>query len=218
MMDFALARRYMVDSQIRTNRVTDGNLLTVLAQVPRELFVPDRLRGVAYVDEDLTIKPGRCLMEPMVLARLIQTARIGPSDRVLDIGCATGYSTAVLGRLAGTVIAVESDPELAARATELLGQLGVDNATVIVAPMTQGYSKGAPYDAIVINGSVPRIADSIAAQLAEGGRLAAVISDGPGMGHGTLMTKTRGVLAARPVFDAGTPPLPGFEMERGFVF
>ena len=218
MIDFTTARRHMVGSQIRTNRVTDPDLLAVLGQMPRELFVPEQLRGVAYVDEDLPVKPGRYLMEPMVLARLLQTAEVGPSDRVLDVGCATGYSTAVLGRLAGSVVAVESDPELAARATELLAQLSIDNATVVVGPLAQGHAKQAPYDVILIGGSVPRVPEALAAQLAEGGRLVAVLSDGAGMGRGTLMTKTKGVLSDRTVFDAATPSLAGFAPERGFVF
>jgi protein-L-isoaspartate(D-aspartate) O-methyltransferase len=218
MIDFATARRRMVDSQIRTNRVNDPDLLAVLGQMPRDLFVPEQLRGVAYVDEDLPVKPGRYLMEPMVLARLLQTAEVGPSDRVLDVGCATGYSTAVLGRLAGSVVAVESDPELAARATELLAQLSIDNATVVVGPLAQGHAKLAPYDVILIGGSVPRVPEAIAAQLAEGGRLVAVLSKGDGMGRGTLMTKTKGVLSDRAVFDAATPSLVGFAPEQGFVF
>jgi protein-L-isoaspartate(D-aspartate) O-methyltransferase len=218
MIDFATARRRMVDSQIRTNRVTDPDLLAVLGQIPRERFVPERLRGVAYVDEDLAVKPGRYLMEPLVLARLLQIAEVGPSDRVLDVGCATGYSTAVLGRLAGSVVAVESDPELAARATELLAELGIDNAVVVVGPLAQGHVKQAPYDVILIGGSVPRVPESISAQLAEGGRLVAVLWEGDGVGRATLMTKTRGVLADRAVFDAATPALVGFAPEERFVF
>lgn len=216
MIDFAMARRNMVESQIRTNKVTDEALLAALGEVPRERFVPDSLRGVAYVDDDLPLKKGRVLMEPMVFARLLQLAQVTPSDMVLDIGCATGYSTAVLARLANTVVALESDPELAAAATANLAELGCDNAIVVNAPLAEGYAKQAPYDVILFGGAVPRVPDKIARQLTEGGRLVAVVGDG--VGRGTLMTRSRGVVASRPVFDAGIPVLPDFAAEQGFVF
>jgi len=216
MLDFAAVRRNMVEHQIRTNEVTDESLLAALAEVPRERFVPESLRGVAYIDEDLPLKKGRFLMEPMVFARLLQLAQVSPSDMVLDIGCTTGYSTAVLARLANTVVALESDPELAAAATATLAELGYDNTVVVTAPLAAGYAKQAPYDVIVFGGAVPRVPEKISRQLAEGGRLVAVVGDG--VGRGTLMTRTRGIAASRPVFDAATPVLPDFAIEQGFVF
>lgn len=215
MIDFATARRNMVDRQIRTNAVMDEALLAALGAVPRERFVPDNLRGVAYIDEDLPLKKGRVLTEPLVFARLVQLAEITPSDMVLDIGCATGYSTAVLARLANTVVALESDPELAAAATATLSELGCDNAIVVAGPLSEGYAKQAPYDAIVFGGAVPRIPDKIVRQLAEGGRLVAVVGDG--VGHGTLVTRSRGIAASRAVFDAATPVLPDFAARQEFV-
>jgi protein-L-isoaspartate(D-aspartate) O-methyltransferase len=216
MIDFAVARRNMVASQIRTNQVTDTALLAAFGDIPRERFVPDQLRGVAYVDDDLPLKKGRFLMEPLVLAKLLQLAQVQPNEIVLDIGCATGYSTAVLARIANTVVALESDAELAARATATLSELGADNAVVVVAPLAEGYAKQGPYDVIVFGGALPHIPEAIARQLAEGGRLVAVV--GEGTGRGTLMTKNRGILASRPAFDAATPVLPDFAPEQGFVF
>ena len=216
MADFTATRRNMVESQIRTNAVTQEVLLAALAEIPREKFVPEALRGVAYIDEDLPLKKGRYLMEPLVLAKLLQLAAITPDDVVLDIGCGTGYSAALLSKLANTVVALESDPELAARATATLSELSIDNVVVVTAPLAGGYAKQAPYDVIVFNGSVPRIPETIARQLADGGRLVAVV--GEGVGQGTLMTRNRGILAQRPVFDAATPILPDFVQEPGFVF
>lgn len=216
MADFTATRRNMVESQIRTNAVTQEVLLAALAEIPREKFVPEALRGVAYIDEDLPLKKGRYLMEPLVLAKLLQLAAITPDDVVLDIGCGTGYSAALLSKLANTVVALESDPELAARATATLSELSIDNVVVVTAPLAGGYAKQAPYDVIVFNGSVPRIPETIARQLADGGRLVAVV--GEGVGQGTLMTRNRGILAQRPAFDAATPILPDFVQEPGFVF
>lgn len=216
MLDFAATRRNMVEHQLRTNEVTDDALLAAMAEIPRERFVPDRLRDVAYIDEDLPLKKGRFLMEPRVLARLLQLAEVKAEDMVLDIGCGTGYSTAVLAKLANTVVALESDPELAARASSTLAELGIDNAIVVTAPLADGYAKQGPYDVIVFGGSLPRVPASIARQLAEGGRLVAVI--GEGMGRGTLMTRARGIVSSRPAFDAATPILPDFAPVQGFVF
>src|SRR5690606_14885102 len=134
MTDFAAARLNMVESQVRVNAVTDGRLIDAIAAVPRERFVPMSRQGIAYMDEDVKIadgNPPRFLMEPRVFAKLAQLAAIGPDDLVLDIGCGTGYSTAVLARLAGTVVALESDEDLAARAGATLSDLGVDNAVVV---------------------------------------------------------------------------------------
>ena len=155
-------------------------------------------------------------MEPMVLGKLLQLAAIEPGDIVLDIGCGTGYSAAVIARLANTVVALESDAELASRASATLTELGADNAVVVVAPLTEGYPKQAPYDVIVFGGGVPHIPETVARQLAEGGRLVAVTGDGAM--RGTLMMRNRGILSSRPVFDAGTPILPEFAVDQGFVF
>ncbi len=218
MADYATARVNMIESQIRPNRVTDGRILAAMAEVPRERFVPRKLQGAAYVDQGLAVAPGRYLMEPTVFARLLQAAAIGPDDVVLDIGCATGYATAVLARLAATVVAVESDPILIERAGVLLAELGTDNAAVVEGPLAAGYPKHAPYDAIVLGGAVDEVPPAITDQLAEGGRLAAVVTHGSSVGQGMLALRVHGALSRRIVFDAAVPPLPGFGGGRDFVF
>jgi protein-L-isoaspartate(D-aspartate) O-methyltransferase len=218
MPDTAVARRNMVDSQLRTNKVTDPAVLDAMASIAREEFVPAALAGVAYVDDDLPLGDGRYLMEPMVLARLLQHAAIKPSDVVLDIGCGTGYSSAVAARLAATVIALETDSQLARRARQTLAKLQADNVVVVEGALGSGYARQAPYDVILVQGAVPEIPPAIAAQLAEGGRLCAVVSSHGQAGRAVLALKTGGVVSHRDIFDAATPPLPGFVFEPGFRF
>jgi len=218
MVKYAAARMNMVDSQIRTNKVTDPALLDAFEKIPRELFVPAGRGGVAYVDQDVALGNGRHLMEPMVLARLLQEARPGPADMVLEVGCGTGYATAILAQLVATVVALESDHELAARASRTLADLGIDNALVVEGPLTAGWRAQAPYGMILINGAVADVPAALRAQLAEGGRLVTVQRAGPGPGRGLLLRRTGDVTTGRHVFDAGTPVLPEFAHEPGFVF
>lgn len=220
MADYALARRNMVDSQIRTNKVVDPAVLDAFGTVPRERFVDAHYRGVAYLDEDLPLGDGRYLIEPMVLARLIQTLAVGGDDVVLDVGCGTGYSTAILARLVGTVVALECDARLAREANALLTELSVDNAVVVEGRLEDGYLRQGPYNAILIGGAVTDMPAALSDQLAEGGRMAAVVDRTgiPGPGRAMLFLKTGGVVSGRPLFDAATPHLPGFQKEAGFVF
>jgi protein-L-isoaspartate(D-aspartate) O-methyltransferase len=218
MVDFSTARLNMVESQIRTNKVTDERILDALETIPRESYVPENRRGVCYIDEDLAIGGGRHLMEPMVLARLLQEARIGSQDVVLDVGCATGYSCAVLARLGATVVGVECDKELADGANKILSEQGIDNAVVIQDPLGDGYPKQAPYNVIVLEGAVSEVPKTIQDQLADGGRLVAVIRKGEGMGRAILMQRNGEVVSSRVLFDAATPFLPGFELKEQFVF
>ncbi|HEV8260405.1 MAG TPA: protein-L-isoaspartate O-methyltransferase [Burkholderiales bacterium] len=216
-MDYAAARRNMVETQLRPNRVTNEALLDALATVPRERFVPEALRTIAYVDEDVPIAAGRYLMEPMVLGRLLQLAEVKRGDAVLDIGCGTGYTAAVLARLAGSAVAVESDQDLASRAVTILADLGVANVTVLEGELGQGAARQAPYDVIFIEGSVDAVPPSIVEQLADRGRLVAVVRH-QGVGRATLMVRVGGGVSSRVVFDAAVPPLPGFEAQPSFVF
>jgi len=218
MTEFAAARLNMVESQIRTNKVTDPRIVEAFEAVPRELFVDETKRGFAYVDEDLEVAPGRYLMEPMVLARLLQAALPQPTDMVLDIGCASGYSTAVLAQLAETVVGRESEHSLVELANRTLNALDADNAVVVEGPLGEGYPKQAPYNVIVFQGAVSEVPLAVKQQLAEGGRLVAVVCDEAGIGRGTLIRRSGENFSGRTLFDASTPLLPGFERTAGFVF
>ena len=217
MTDHVAARRHMVDCQLLPNKVTDDHLIEVMSTLPREVFVPKALKGVAYLDEDLPVAEGRYVMEPMVFARMVQALAITPADAVLDVGCATGYSTAVLARLANVVVAVEDHEDLAAQATQNLAEAAVDNAAVITGPLAEGYAAQAPYDVIMVQGAVADVPQTLLDQLGEGGRLVAVVDDGY-MGKVLLYTKVAGVVGHRALFDGAVPPLPGFQRETSFVF
>ena len=216
-MDFAAARRNMVDCQILPNRVTEQRLIEALGTVPREAFVPTEFKGVAYVDEAIPLSGGRYLMEPLVTARLIQAAEPKAQDLALVIGCGTGYGAAVLSHLAGTVVAVESDGGLAKEANQILSGLGMDTVAVMEGHLEKGYRKQAPYDVIFFDGAVADVLEAISSQLAEGGRLVAVVSK-DGLGKARLLTWHHDQVSSREVFDASTPLLPGFERSESFVF
>src|ERR1043166_6665438 len=217
MADYAQARRVMVDRQVRTADVTDLRIIAALLEVPREAFVPAARRAVAYLDLDVPVDGARALLKPMVFAKLLQAAGIGDTDRVLDVGCATGYSAAVLGQLAGHVVALEEDTALARGASVTLAQIGARNVAVVSGALSAGWAEGAPSDAIVLEGAAEVIPDSLLAQLREGGRLVAVVGSGP-MGKATLYRRAGGHAGALPVFDAAAPLLPGFAKPAAFVF
>jgi protein-L-isoaspartate(D-aspartate) O-methyltransferase len=220
MTDYAAARTIMVDTQIRTEGVTDYRIIRTMGEVPRERFVPTSARPFAYTDADILVKEEghhRRLMRPATLARLIQAAEIAPADFVLVVGCATGYAAATIAGLATAVIALESDEQLAAEASQTLMALGIGNVAVVTGPLERGYASEGPYDVIFIDGAVEEIPETLFAQLKEGGRLVAVVGynrAAPAM----VYTKTDDDIGGRPVFDAFAPALPGFAKPKAFVF
>jgi protein-L-isoaspartate(D-aspartate) O-methyltransferase len=216
-MDYAVARQHMVDSQIRTNKVTDERLIEAIRSLPRERFVPEAARSRAYIDDDVEIASGRYLMEPMVTARLIQAAAARPDDIALVVGAGTGYAAALLSRLVNTVVALESEPVLAQHASAALGELAIDNAAVVEGPLTAGCGKHAPYNIIYLDGAVELVPSALTGQLAEGGRMVGVLLD-RGLGRAALWTKNGGAVSHRMLFDANVRPLPGFAAPTGFVF
>lgn len=219
MTDFALARRNMVDGQLRPNRVNNAQLLAAIGDLPRERFLAPGLQSVAYADDDVPLGKGRFLMEPMVLARLIQTLQAQPGDKALVVASGAGYGAALLARLVKTVVAVEADAGLAGAAEQTIGSLGIGNVQQIVGTMEEGSAAQGPYDVILIEGAVQKVSAAIVEQLAEGGRLVTVIAAPTGMlGVGQLMVKEGGVASSRPLFDAGTPALPGFAPPPRFTF
>jgi len=217
-MDYAAARHNMVESQLRTNKVIDERLVEAMARVPREAFLPDSLRPVAYVDEDIPLGNDRFLMEPMVFARLVQFAQIEPGEKVLLVGAGCGYGAAVLAALGATVLALENDSHLAAAAKISLSRASAPGAIIVEGPLESGWPSAGPYDAIVFEGAIGQLPAAYARQLGEGGRMIAVVSQPGEPGRATLWRKFADTLSSRIVFDAGTPLLPSLALEPGFVF
>ena len=217
MIDFAAAREAMVDCQVRPSDVTRYPIIVAMLDVPREAYVPEGLRPVAYLGEHVPLAPGRVLLDPRVFAKLLDAIDIGPKDLVLDIGAGLGYSTAVIARMAEAVIAVEEDEALAAEAGAQLAAHGVDNAALEVAPLAAGVPAHGLYDAIVVEGGVERLPQAIADQLKPGGRIVAIFMEGA-LGQARLGLRTEAGIAWRRVFDATAPVLPGFAAEKAFEF
>ncbi|WP_306118326.1 MULTISPECIES: protein-L-isoaspartate O-methyltransferase [unclassified Roseitalea] len=220
--DFSQLRHAMVEGQVRVADVSDRALLAAMREVPREMFVPSRLRPLAYIDEDILLNEGddvaRYMMEPAAFARLVQLAEVRPGDLVLDIGCGTGYSSAILSRLAGAVIALECDEGLAARATDILSAQGFDSVAVVTGPLADGLAEEGPFDVVFVGGAVDFVPDALLAQIKPEGRLVAV------KGHGLTgaamlhLRDDEGILSSRRAFNCAVKPLPGFESKPEFVF
>ncbi len=223
MIDFAAARRMMVDGQVRPNDVTDLRLIATMLDVPRERFLPPATAALAYLDLDAPVGegtdggPSRYLLKPMLLAKLIQAAEVTESDAVLDVGCATGYSSAVLARLAGSVVALEENPLLARRAEEILTALGIAYVSVVTGPLIAGWPARAPYDVIVLQGATEVEPQALFPQLKDGGRLVCVRGR-PAAGKAMIYRRTNDDVSGWPLFDAAAAVLPGFAETPAFVF
>jgi len=217
MRDSAAQRANMVAAQLRPNDVTNSRLRDAMLTVPRERFVPAAFAAVAYMEGEIPLGPGRVLMEPRSFAKLLQLADVGPDDRVLDIACGTGYSTAILSHLAREVVALEDSAQLASQAQANLQALSVSNARVNTGTLTAGCPKDGPFDVIFLNGAIACAPAALLAQLGDGGRLVAVRRNGAG-GHGVIYLNHEGAWGERSVFDAVVPVLPGFETPQRFAF
>lgn len=220
MTDLAVARTHMVDSQVRPNGVTDPRLIEAMLSVPREAFVPAERRSLAYMEGRLSLAPGRYLTEPMIFAKLVHFAEIGPDDKVLLVGAGTGYGAAVLAAMGARVVALEEDAALAAAARANLGTPGIAGGAavkVVEGALTGGAPAEAPFDRIIIDGAVETLPAALTAQIADGGHLVTVLVEG-GLSRGVLATRAGGHIGRRPVFDARLVTLPGFEKPQGFVF
>jgi len=216
MADYATRRNVMVDTQVRPQDVTRFPIIEAMLSVPRERFVPPALRELAYLGENLELAPGRVLLEPRSFAKMLEHLAIGPGDSVLHVGAGMGYGAAVIARLAQFVAALESDETLAARAEEALRETGVDNAAVFRAPLEAGVPSAGPYDAILFEGGVNLIPAATAAQLKDGGRIAAIFMDGP-LGEVRLGVRHGGRISWRGVFNATAPVLPGHARAQAFT-
>jgi protein-L-isoaspartate(D-aspartate) O-methyltransferase len=221
MSDFSTARQKMVDGQVRPSDVTDLRIIDAMIAVPRELFVPESRRALAYLDLDLDVgeagAPKRFLIQPAVLARMLQAAEIKDTDSVLIVGCATGYSAAVIARLAGRVTATESDRTLATKAADTLAKLGCANVAVGNAAAADGNSSNAPYDVIVLDGATEIIPERLYQQLRDGGRLVGVFAMSVPQ-RAMIVTHSHADFGNRALFDATAPVLPGLERTAEFVF
>jgi len=217
-MDFSVARRNMVACQLRPNEVSDPRLLAAMGDLPRERFTPKNRQAIAYIDEDVEIAPGRYLMEPVTAGRLLEAAAVGPEDNVLVVAPGAGYLAAVAGRLAGSVFALEQDGDLRQRMSRLITDMALDNVIIVGGPHSDGWAKESPYDVILVDGSVPAPPQTLLDQLAEGGRLTAVIGAPGEVGRLTLCGKRNGVVSQRALYDAMVKPAAGFERAAGFVF
>ncbi|MGA2895141.1 MAG: protein-L-isoaspartate O-methyltransferase [Xanthobacteraceae bacterium] len=217
MFDTAMARRMMVDGQIRTVDVTNLDLIGAMLAVPRELFMPPAMTAQAYLDSEIALGQGRALLKPMVLAKLIQAAEVGGGDHILDVGCGTGYSAALLSQLAGSVVALEEDAALARQAQAALAAAGAVSVVVATGPLTAGWPAAAPYDLILLDGATGIVPESLAQQLKPNGRILGIFSQGP-TGKAMIYRLIEGHLLGRPIFDAAAPLLPGFAAPAVFVF
>jgi protein-L-isoaspartate(D-aspartate) O-methyltransferase len=223
MIDFETARSKMVDSQLRTTDVTSHSLLSAFLDVPREAFIPQGVAALAYVDADIEIaparegRPARYAMEPSPLAKMLQLAEISPDDVVLEIGAGSGYASAVISKVASSVVAVECDEELAARASAILSEKGFDNVAVVKGVLEKGYASEAPYDVIFLNGAVEVIPEALFDQLRDGGRLVAVTGYG-NASSASIFVREGASVSKRFAFNTSIKPLPGFRKLEEFVF
>jgi len=215
MSDLKTARFNMIEAQIRTNDVTDVRIHAALDAVARERFVPAAKRALAYADVPVEIAPGRYLLDPRSFAKALQLVRITAADRVLDVGCGTGYSAAVMARLAANVVALEQDADLVRAASGLLES--VSNIQVTQGALIEGFPSGGLYDVIFVNGAVETDPETLLSQLEEGGRLVAFLQSGA-QGRAVLYLKEHGQIGRRFDFDANVPLLAGFKKHLGFVF
>ncbi len=221
MSGFSTARQKMVDGQVRPSDVTDIRIIDAMLAVPREAFVPESKRALAYLDLDLDISEGdsakRFLIKPVVLAKMLQAAEIRETERVLVVGCASGYAAAVIAKFAAQVTATESDSALAGKAGAILAQIGCGNVVVRTAAAPEGDPANAPYDVIVLNGATEIVPDRLYGQLRNGGRLVGVFAMSQPQ-RATIVTSSHGDFGSRALFDAAVPVLPGMERLPAFVF
>jgi len=220
MSGFSTARQNMVDCQVRPSDVTDNRIIDAMLEVPREAFVPQNQRPLAYLDLDLDVGDAgskRFLIKAAVTARMLQAAEIKATDKVLVVGCATGYAAAIVAQFAGEVTATEGDPALAAKAKAALSDIGLGRVTVATAAAADGHAANAPYDVIVLNGATEIAPEGLYRQLRDGGRLVGVfaMTQPP---RATMVTHSHEDYGTRALFDAVAPVLPGLERRPAFVF
>ena len=217
--NFEVARKAMIDSQIRPNKVIDERVIEAFAAIPREAFVPRSLRDVAYVDEDLSLSGGRFIIEAMVMARLLQALSLKPESNVLLIGAGTGYSAALLSHLCASVIAIDNRGAAVEKAQEILSQMEIGNVAVLKGKLTEGYPGEGPYDAIIIEGGVETMPQALLDQLGPDGQCASIWRSSPsGQGEASIWSRAGGQFVRRSLFNAQVPTLNEFKAKAEFTF
>ena len=216
MTDFAARRTMMVDTQVRPSDVTKFPIIDAMLSVPRELFVPREQAEAAYISENVPIAPGRVVLEPRTLGKLLDALNIESDELVLDIGAGYGYSSALVARMAEAVIAVEEDETLASEAQVILSEQGADNVVLHTGPLTEGAAQHGPYDAMLIEGGVEQVPDALLEQLKDGGRIGCVFMEGA-LGVVRIGYKIDGDVTWRFAFNASAPVLPGFAKQAAFT-
>jgi len=216
MPDYAARRVTMVDTQVRPSDVTKFPIIEALLHVPREDFVPKALSEAAYLGENLPFGPARVLLEPRTLAKMLETLDLQPNDLLLDVGCLTGYSSAVAGRIAEAVVGLEENEDFAQEAEALLAAQSRDNIAIVTGPLAAGAAQHGPYDAMLVQGGIETFPDALAEQLREGGRVACLFMEGP-LGICRIGLRNGDRISWRDAFNAAAPILPGFELKREFA-
>jgi len=216
MIDYPTRRRAMVDGHVRPADVTKYPIIAAMLRIPREAFVPDGLRDLAYIGDHVQLGGGRVVLDPRILAKTLDALDIRPDELVLDVGVAMGYSAAVISTLAEAVVAVEEDATMAAEAQALLAGHHADNVAVIEAPLAQGAPDQGPYDVVIVEGGVETLPQSLLDQVKEGGRIAALFMEGD-LGEMRIGYRTAGRIGWKFAFNADAPVLPGFAAERVFA-
>jgi len=218
--DYNQARKNKVDCQIHTSGVVHIGLLNAFENVPRELFVPETLKGIAYYDEEIALGKGRFLLEPLTLSKMLQAADLKESDVALDIGGATGYGAAILSPNVTTIIAIENNDDLIAGAEKNWNDLGANNIVPIKARLTTGAPDKGPFDVIIMHGAVPEIPTNITAQLAPHGRLLCIVKHpGEKIGHATLVQSLgENQFSSYTLFECASGYIDGFAPKPTFSF
>lgn len=217
MPDYATRRTMMVDTQVRPSDVTKFTIISAMLRTPREVFVPDALREAAYVGENITLGDNRVLLDPRTLSKMLDMLDLTQTELVLDVGCGTGYSAAILAQIAQAVVAVEEDDALAQDAETALANVGAEAVIVHKGPLTEGAAEHAPYDAMIVQGGVSEFPAALTQQLREGGRVICLFMQGP-LGVVRLGVRQGDQISWRDVFNAAAPVLPGFEKQEAFTF
>ncbi len=222
MIDFSVQRKNMVEAQVRPSDITDRRIIRAMLSMPREVFCPDSVRVTAYRDEQVRVSDPsatmpRAMPAPRVLAKMLQALEMGDQDTVLEIGTATGYGSAILSQIADKVTSVESDRQLGATARKALDATGVSNVVIIQGEHANGHAAAAPYDAIMIAGSVPDVPRTLLDQMKDGGRLVAVV-ERDGIGRLMQWRRLGGAFDSRVISEVNAPKVPGFERPAAFVF